>query len=395
MNLLSNILHVWYAELRQVLHSQGLIIFSLLVPLAYPLLYAFVYTNETVREVPVAVVDECHSALSREFSRKVDATSEVEVRYHCDLAQAQELMRREEVYAIMRIPSSFGHDLSHGDQTYIALYNDMRCMLYYKAALLAASNVSLEMNADIKVSNYLQASTDRQAEIIKAPVTNTHIALYNPQSGVASFLIPAVLMLMIQQLLFLSIGTSMGQTREHNRSIGLMLDNPWYRNPLGIVIGKVAFYVPLFLLVAVYMYAGVTSWFALPQLGDYVTFLLFVTPYILACVLMGITLSGLIYRSEDAMLVYIFMSVPLLFLSGMSWPVASEPMGWRCLSWLFPSTFGMHGYVRIMGTGASLSQVAFEFRGLWIQCGVYFLTALAVYWGEGQRLLRHTSKVTA
>lgn len=379
MKYLINILQVWYDEMMHVLHSSGLIIFCLLVPLAYPLLYAFIYTNEVVREVPVAIVDESHSSMSREFARLVDATPEVKVIYRTDLAQAQELMRREEVYAIMRIPSDFGRDLSLGGQTTVALYSDMRCMLYYKAALLAASNVSLEMNADIKVTRYLPGTTQRQEDIIRQPVTNSYVALFNPQGGMAAFLIPAVLMLIIQQLLFLSIGTSMGLYCEHNGGIGLPSSALHHDNPLCEVVGKVLFYLPVFLLVAVYMYAGVSRWFSLLQLGSYLTFLAFITPYVLSCVLMGITLSGFIYRSEDAMLLFIFMSVPLLFLSGMSWPVASEPMFWRCLSWIFPSTFGMHGYVRIMGTGASLDQVAFEYRGLWIQCAVYFLTACLVY----------------
>lgn len=376
---MKHILHIWYAELCHMLHNQGLIIFCLLVPLAYPLLYAFVYNNETVREVPIAVVDECHSAQSREFSRKVDATAEVEVLYHTDLAQAQELMRQEKVYAVMRIPSSFGRDIAVGRQTYVGLYSDMRCMLYYKAALLAASNVSLDMNADIKVDRYLKGTTDREEEVLRAPVTNSYVALYNPQSGVASFLIPAVLMLIIQQLLFLGTGTSMGAWREENGGLGYPLHlAQHYKNSLAVVLGKVLLYGPLFLLVAVYMYSAVTSWFELPRLADYGTFLLFIVPYVLACVLLGITFSGMIKQSEDAMLVFIFMSVPLLFLSGMSWPVASEPTFWRWVSWLFPSTFGMHGYVRLMGTGCSLNEVAFELKGLCIQCVVYFVTAWLV-----------------
>jgi len=388
MRLLSNIFQVWYSELMQVSHNFGLIIFSVLVPLAYPLLYTFVYTGETVREVPVAVVDESHSNLSREFIRKVDACSEVEVRYHCDMAQAQELMKREEVYAVMRIPHSFTRDLSRGQQTYIGLYSDMRCMLYYKSALVAASNVSLDMNADIKVDNYLRPTTDRQAEIMRAPVTSSYVALYNPQSGVASFLLPAVLMLIIQQLLFLSIGTSMGVTREKNKGVGIEINNPYYRNSFCIVIGKTAFYMPLFILIGVYMYAGVTSWFSLLSLGDYLTFLNFMVPYVLACVFMGITMSAFLFRSEDSMLLYIFMSVPLLFLSGMSWPVASEPMFWRYISWVFPSTFGTHGYARIMGTGASLHEVAWEYRNLWVQCAFYFTTACMAYRYEHYRLAK-------
>ena len=387
MRYLNYILQVWYAEMHQVLHNFGLVIFCILVPLAYPLLYTFVYTNETVREVPVAIVDECHSSLSREFARKVDACSEVEVLYHCDVAQAQELMRREKIYAYMQIPSCFSQDIADGKQTYIGLYSDMRCMLYYKAALLSATNVSLEMNADIKTNNYLRPTTDRQAEIMKAPVTNDYVALYNPQSGVASFLIPAVLMLIIQQLLFLSIGTSMGVTREKYNGVGIPSDNEFYRNPLCIVLGKALFYVPVFMLVGLYMYAGVSDWFSLLSLGDYATFIAFIFPYVLACTLMGIAMSVFFYRSEDAMLLYIFMSVPLLFLSGMSWPVAAEPMFWRYVSWIFPSSFGTHAYARIMGTGATLNEVAFEWRSLWLQCAVYGIIAVLVFRHELKRMM--------
>lgn len=388
MKYIKKTLQIWYAELMLLLHNQGLVIFCLLVPLAYPLLYAFVYTNETVREVPIVVVDECHSQQSREFSRKVDACSEVTVMYHTDLMQAQELLRQEKAYAIMRIPSSFSQDLAEGRQTYVALYSDMRCMLYYKAALLAASNVSLEMNNDIKVTRYLRGSTDQQEAVLRQPVTNSYVALYNPQSGVASFLIPAVMMLMIQQLLCLTIGTSMGIIREKNRGIGIPLGNPVYNNPVSIIAGKVLLYWPIFMLIGVYMFAGVTSLFQMPQLGDYVTFLRFMVPYVLACILMSFTFSTFIHRAEDSMLLFIFMSVPLLFVSGMSWPVASEPTFWRYVSYIFPSTFGMHGYVRIQNMGADLQEVGFEYRGLWMQCIVYFLLSLWVYRAELVRVVR-------
>ena len=120
MNSVRNILHIWHTELMTLLHNEGVLIFGLIVPFIYPVLYAFVYTNETVREVPVAVVDECHSSESREFSRMVDATPEVEVLYYTDLAQAQELMRQEKVYAVMRIPSDFSKSLYRGTHATLA-----------------------------------------------------------------------------------------------------------------------------------------------------------------------------------------------------------------------------------------------------------------------------------
>ena len=63
----------------------------------------------------------------------------------------------------------------------------------------------------------------------------------------------------------------------------------------------------------------------------------------------------------------------------ISWPGAVMPAFWRYVSWLFPSTFGMNGYVRIQGMGASLADVAMEWRALWIQAGVYGLLACLLY----------------
>lgn len=388
MKYISNIIQVWYSELHAVTHDVGLILFCFVVPMLYPVLYTFIYTNETVREVPMAVVDECNSQESREFCRKVDACAEAEILFYTDMAQAQELMRREKVYGIMHIPASFSRDLARGQQTSVALYSDMRCMLYYKSMLVAASMVSLDMNRNIKVSRYLRGSTDAQESVLGSPVTNSYVPMFNTQSGFASFLIPAVLMMIIQQLLFLSIGSSMGKFREENRGCAIPAANFRYRWPSCIVFGKLFFYFPAFLFIAIYMYAVITPGFSLISLGGYITFLAFVTPYILACILLGITLSTFIHRSEDSMLLFVFSTLPLLFISGISWPVTDVPEFWKYLSYLVPSTFGMHGYVRIMSMGAHLNEVMFEFKGLWIQCAVYAVTAYIVYYREYKKFGR-------
>ena len=386
MKALLNILQIWHNELVTVMRDKGIVIFILFVPLVYPLIYSFVYTNEVVRDVPLAVVDESGTALSREFIRKMDSSSDVSVRTFCaDMAQAEELLRRQEVYGILRIPSTFGKDLWHGEQTHVGLYCDMCSMLYYKAFVLTATNVSLEMNKDIKIDR-LQASTDRQAEVMKMPIEYDYVSLYNPQSGFAAFLIPPVLMLIIQQTLFLGIGMSAGDTRE--KCMGSFVPfGRIYKNPFHIVLGKLMFYLILYVLLGMYMFTFVTQQFALPQLGDTMTFLCFLVPYLLSCIFMAMVLSALIYRREDCIMLFVFLSVPLLFLSGISWPGAAVPAFWKYVSWLFPSTFGLNGYVRLQGMGASLSDISFELRGLWIQAGVYFCIASLLYQRQIRKLV--------
>ena len=73
------------------------------------------------------------------------------------------------------------------------------------------------MNADIKVERSAN-TTDRQDEITAYPIEYEDVALYNPTNGFAAFLIPAVLVLIIQQTLLLGIGLSAGTAREQNAS---------------------------------------------------------------------------------------------------------------------------------------------------------------------------------
>ena len=56
-NGLAGLFHIFAKELKATVRDEGVLIFFLLVPLAYPLVYAFIYTNEVVREVPAAVVE--------------------------------------------------------------------------------------------------------------------------------------------------------------------------------------------------------------------------------------------------------------------------------------------------------------------------------------------------
>ncbi|MGM9687700.1 MAG: ABC transporter permease [Alloprevotella sp.] len=387
MKMFHKVIQIWYHELTTVMRDKGILIFILFVPLAYPLLYSWVYTNEVVREVPVAVVDESNSTMSREFLRKVDASPDVCIYARTtELAEAQELLKRQKVYGVIRIPASFTRDLWQGGQAHIGLYCDMCSMLYYKSLLLTTTNVSLDMNKDIKVERYLPATTERQAEITRMPIEYEQTALYNPQSGFAAFLIPPVLMLIIQQTLFLGIGMSAGDMREKYRGCVIPFHRA-YKNSVQIVLGKTAFYFLLYLLIGIYMFTFVTQTFGLPQLGRYTTFLAFLVPYLLACIFMAMTLSALVWRREDCIMLFVFLSVPLLFLSGLSWPGSAMPACWKYVSWLFPSTFGMNGYVRVMGMGASFGDIAFELRGLWTQTAVYGLTACMFYRGQIRKLL--------
>ena len=198
---LNGLFYIFRKELKATIKDQGVLIFFLLVPLAYPLIYAFIYTNEVVREVPTAVVDANNSSQSRKYIRMVDGSPDVHIQSYCaDMEEARLLLKDQKVYGIIYIPESFSQDLAEGKQAHVSIYCDMSGMLYYKAILLANTETSLKMNKEIQVKR-LGNTTERQDEISTTPIEYESVSLFNPQDGFASFLIPAVLILIIQQTL--------------------------------------------------------------------------------------------------------------------------------------------------------------------------------------------------
>ena len=376
------ILHVWWDELRELVKDEGILIFVILLPLAYPILYAMIYDTEVQRELPICVVDDCMSSRSRDIIRRVDATQEVNVAAHCiSMEEAQELMRRRQVFGILRIPREFDLQLWRGEQTVVGLYSDLTSMLYYKVEYLAVINVAQELNRNIKVREHQQNTTSREEDLARWPIRFEEVKMYNPAGGFAAFLIPPVLMLILQQALCLGVGMSMGRARERFRGL-VIPPSPHYKNTLAVVLGKGLVHFLLFLLMAFYMAICVTRWFSLPQLGHFIDLLGFFVPYLLACTYMAIFWSSFIFRREDCILLFVFMSVPLLFLTGVSWPGASIPPLWKAVGTVFPSTWGANAYVRIQCMGASLGDCRQELMMLWVFAGVYFLLSCFMYMFE-------------
>lgn len=376
---LSDIFHVWSMEMRNVFRDAGVLIFFILVPLGYPLIYAFIYTNETVREVPVVAVDESHSATSREFLRRVDGAADVHiVAWAADVEEAKSIMREKGAYGTIYVPEEFNDRLAHGEQATVSIFCDMSGLLYYKALLSTCTEVSLDMNRSIQVER-LGGATPRQSEVSTRPIEYEYVTLFNPQNGFASFLIPAVLMLIIQQTLLLGVGMSVGTFREKNRFLELSSIDEHHHGTFRIVIGKSLAYLMIYMLMGTYIACFVPHLFSLVQLADSWTLTSFMLPYLLACIFFAMTASAVVRNRETCMLLFVFTSLPLLFISGISWPGASVPTFWKVLSWVFPSTFGINGFVHINTMGAALTDVSSEIRALWIQTGFYFVTTCLVY----------------
>ena len=379
LDFLSSICYIWWLELKSTVKDEGVLIFFLLVPLTYPLLYSWIYNNEVVRDVPVAIVDLSHTASSREFIRDFDAAPDVKAAYYCNsLDEAKNLVGKQAVHGVLYFPSNFDETLNRGEQAHVGVYCDMSLMLTYKAIYQTAQAVALEMGAN-KVKTHSFSFTKRDEELTTEPMIVDAEPIFNTTGGYGNAILPGVLILILQQTLLLGIGLSAGTARENNRFQDLVPIGKHYDGILKIVFGKSFCYFMVYCVMAAYVTMAVPHFFSFTMLARPTDLFWLLIPYLLAVIFFGMTLSCLVRYRENVMLLVVFTSIPFLFLTGASWPQSSIPGIWQGFSWIIPSTFGVRGYLRIASMGGTINDILPEVRALWIQATIYFFTTCFVY----------------
>jgi len=373
--------YIFVDEVKNIFKDRGVMILVVVAVLAYPLLYCSLYINETLVDVPVAVVDASRTPRSAEFIRHLDATRDVSVTDKpATMQEAQQAFNEGKVHGVIYLPADFDKKINIGEQAVVSVYSDMSSFLYYRAMVLSTNYVSLDMGKEIQVArlNAIGVTGEQQA-IVSDPIPYKSVILYNEGMGFASFLMPAILILIIHQTLFFGIGMAAGTAREENRFHELVSSSVHRGGTFRVILGKALAFFSLYLLWSVYLLGFIPWLFNLPHIGNPFTLLEFVVPFLLATIFFSMTASVFVPSREIQMVLLLFFSLILLFLSGISWPQSAISGVWKVFSWLFPATFGIQAYFKINTMGASIHEVQFEQIGLWIQTAVYFITTLLAY----------------
>ncbi len=360
-------------ELQRIFRDPGVVVIFIVATLAYPLIYKALYWNEQINDVPVAVVDLSNSPQSREFLHRWNASPDIKLTHTCSsMAEAEQLLRNQKVHGIIYFPRDFERQLADPlGQAHISLFCDMSSFLYMKAIYLSCNQVMLESMRNIQIDRYEQMGMDKEfawSLVQDAPYHET--ALFTPTGGYGSFLIPAVLVLILHQTLLFGICMLGGTAREENEESYTFTS----------LIGRAgACFLTYFGLAAILL-GFFPRLFDIPHIGDIGTILLLIIPYLLAVIFFSLCVSVFIRNRESGLVLLISTSLIFLFMAGISWPKEMIPDAWRWVAACIPYTWGAHAFIHINSMGATLAQVTRELIALWVLTGAYGLLACILFY---------------
>lgn len=371
----SSLAAVWRTEFGFVFRDAGVLIFFFTLPLFYPLIYTLIYNPETVKDIKVAVVDQCRTARSRELTRMVDATDAISV--YAQLPTVDDARRMEnnhEIYGILYIPADYDKNIGRGQQANVVFYSDMSLLLRYRAFVSALTEVQLAIGSDIRTETMDKLGS--VGSMISTPEVNQDaVMIGDPTQGFASFIIPGIVILILQQSMLLGITMLAAGSSERRRRNGHIDPLAANASPLSTVLGKALCYVVIYIPLTLYVIHLVPEMFSLPHIGSVWQELLFLMPMLFASAFLGLALSVFVTERESSMLVIVFTSVFLLFLSGLTWPRYAMSGFWTLVGDCVPAIWGMEGFIRINSNGSTLAEESHAFTMMWVLTAVYFVLA--------------------
>ena len=391
MKRLNDILRITRYEYQSILHSLPIMVVLGGGIFLYGMLYNYMYSPNVLREVPVVVVDESQTPLSRHYIRLLDATPQVRVQgVITQMPEARKRMKETEVAGILSLPADFDTKVGKSEEAVFVSFNNTMAFLSYAAFKEASSGAMLALDDEVRPGQVVFLQPDVVQPVINTPSIQVQgIALYNESGGYATYLIPAVLMVIIFQTMLMVISMRCGKENEQRMRplLGVSRHDSSRGMAMNIVIGKSVVYVGFYALFAIFLLGLLPLVFDLPHLASPLLLIQLMIPFLFATAFFGLACSPCFKDSDAPLLLIAFFSVGLLFLSGISWPLELMPWPWRLLHCLLPAPVGVLAFVKATSMGADISDISREMMLLWGQCAVYFIVACWVY----QRRIRYAN----
>jgi ABC-2 type transport system permease protein len=354
------------AEWLRMLGTRSAFTLLFLAPLVYGIYYPQPYLNQILRKLPIAVVDNDLNDLSRQIVETLDASGALNVVVRArTLAEARTAIDRGQAFAVVEIPPNTERDVLKGITAHIPIYADATYLFVFRSS---ASGVATAIGT--LSSELVSRGARSDGSLVKAKLATSSPAdvllqpIFNPVGGYASYVVPAAFVLILQQTLLIGAAMLTGTA--------LAAGGGAFAGVLGRGVAHLTIYLPALALYVIVL----PRIYGFSTLGHVPQIFALASVFLLATSFMGQAVGAWFTRPENATILLLATSLPQFFMAGFAWPREAIPDVALAFGRIFPADSAIDGLVRINQLGASIWEVAHDWRVLWFLALAYF--ALAV-----------------
>lgn len=309
-------------------------------------LMSMVYAKHSVLDLPVGVIDQDHSSVSRQLIRSLDATPKIATRIYDNLPEAQRDLAWRKLFAVIIMPVNLEKKILHGEAITVPVYGDATNRLangqIQQDVIAAYQQLLNTYNTGI----LLRAGFDqRQAELVIQPIVGQTLDVFNPGISFAAIIFPGLLVMLLQHsLLIASVRVSIAI-----RSSG--------KPTLPVYLGALSALLPIWLFLSIVLFVLWPWVLGYRQTAPIPEVLLLTFPFLLAVLGLGKLVTECLRRVELIYLTLSFITMPVFYISGTIWPLQAMPAWVRGVSSCLPSTWATKAIAGVNQMGLSFADV--------------------------------------
>ena len=321
----SRLLSLIRKEFIQILRDPRTLVITFAIPVVQLFLLGYA-ANTDVRNVPLAVFDQSHSAAGRRLLDAYRAADYFKLTYVVDSEdELRALIDTGDARAGLIIPSTYGQQISGGQPVQIAFVLDGSDPTVAATALSAATLIGESHSINLLVERLNQRG---QPEVFQSQVNVRTQVWYNPDLESAYFMVPALIGMILQMQA--TMLTSIAIVRERERgTIEQLIVTPL--RAWELVVGKLIPYIIIAFFNTLEVLVIGTLWFDVPVRGSLSLLLALSGLFLVPSLGIGLVISTGAKTQHEAMMLSFFTMMPSIFLSGFLYPLAAMP---KVLQWI-------------------------------------------------------------
>lgn len=347
-------------EFHRIMERKTLYILMIILPLFVSFLYVFIYRGEIVRDIPVAIFDEDHSALARTITEFVEGSSSMRIAgYVNSVEEMQKGIQSGTYQAGFYIPRNLEKDIFAGKNSTVIIFKNTSNLIIGNTILRDGMTIVKTVSAGaLKKKLTKKGMMEEQALNIANPIKVEAQSLYNPNYSYLAYLVPGLLAFTLQLVIMVSSVIIISSEFSHDTFPQLLEIS--HNNIYKIIIGKA---VPHLLIhsATIMLIVGIVMPFAgIKVIGNPVIMILFFILFVAACLSFGIFISCAFHDQMFATSLVLFINMPAFIYSGYTFPLWAMPLVHRIAAGLLPFTHLISGYIQFYQMGAPFKEILDE-----------------------------------
>jgi len=363
MGVLATILVIAKREFRYLYSDSRLRTVVFVAPFIYAALFCVVYIRHTLYDIPIAVVVQDHSQPVRTLVRMLEASPKLKIIARpFSIEEVKDLMLAGKIDAALVIPENFTRRLKRGEDTFVPTYVNAASMVAANMSAKAMNEVVQTFSAGVEIKTLMKKGERLDSAKQKfMPVKLDMRPLFNPSFNYSNFMVPGILIAILQQVILLGIALSWTGEKEAGTLQDLFGIS---RSPWVLMIGKAIPYVVINFIVAEFYLRVLFPLNDIPMEGAWYVAIPFTILFIFTVVSWGMWVSALCTTRVFATQLLMFVAMPSFVLSGFTWPLQGMPPLAQFISYCLPMTYYATSFRTIYLAAAPLKYILNNFAVL-------------------------------